>query len=46
LRNHREWLIEREYIVLHRSSRGWRMELTEKGERFLRFLGLLMGVGL
>jgi hypothetical protein len=46
LRNHHEWLIEREYIVLHRSSRGWRVELTEKGERFLRFLGLLKGVGL
>jgi CTP-dependent riboflavin kinase len=40
LRNHREWLLEREYIVLYRSSRGWRVELTEKGEKLLRTLGL------
>jgi CTP-dependent riboflavin kinase len=40
LRNHRQWLLEREYIVLYRSSRGWRVELTEKGLRLLRSLGL------
>jgi CTP-dependent riboflavin kinase len=43
LRNHRAWLLEREYVVLYRSSRGWRVELTEKGLRFLRSLGLLKG---
>ena len=45
LRNHRAWLLEREYVVLYRSSRGWRVELTEKGERLLRSLGLLKGEG-
>jgi hypothetical protein len=45
LRNHRAWLLEREYIVLYRSSRGWRVELTEKGERLLKTLGLLKGEG-
>jgi hypothetical protein len=40
LRNHRAWLLEREYIVLYRSRGGWRVELTEKGLRFLRTLGL------
>jgi CTP-dependent riboflavin kinase len=44
LRNHRAWLLEREYVVLYRSSRGWRVELTEKGLRFLRSLGLLREV--
>ena len=44
LRNHRAWLLEREYVVLYRSSRGWRVELTEKGERLLRDLGLLREV--
>jgi len=44
LRNHRAWLLEREYVVLYRSSRGWRVELTEKGERLLRALGLLREV--
>jgi hypothetical protein len=44
LRNHRVWLLEREYIVLYRSSWGWRVELTEKGLRLLRSLGLLREV--
>jgi CTP-dependent riboflavin kinase len=44
LRNHRKWLLEREYIVLYRSSRGWRVELTEKGLKLLRVLGLLREV--
>jgi len=43
LRNHREWLLEREYIVLYKSGRGWRVELTEKGEKLLRALDLLKG---
>jgi hypothetical protein len=45
LRNHREWLIEHGYVVLYRCSRGWRVELTERGLRFLRSLGLLKGEG-
>ena len=43
LRNHREWLLEREYIVLYVSRWGPRVVLTEKGERLLRALGLLKG---
>ena len=45
LRNHREWLLEREYIVLYVSRWGPRVQLTEKGERLLRALGLLKGEG-
>jgi hypothetical protein len=44
LRNHREWLLDHGYVELRRSSRGWRVELTEKGLRFLRSLGLLKEV--
>ena len=40
LRNHRTWLLEREYVVLYRSRGGWRVELTEKGLKLLRALGL------
>ena len=43
LRNHRAWLLEREYIVLYKSRWGWRVELTEKGEKLLRALDLLKG---
>ena len=43
LRNHREWLLEREYIVLYVSRWGPRVQLTEKGERLLKALGLLKG---
>jgi hypothetical protein len=45
LRNHRQWLLEREYIIIYVSSRGPRVVLTEKGERLLRSLGLLKGEG-
>ena len=44
LRNHREWLIEREYIIIYVSRWGPRVELTEKGERLLRALDLLREV--
>jgi repressor of nif and glnA expression len=44
LRNHRAWLLEREYVVLYRSRGGWRVELTEKGLKLLRALGLPEGV--
>ena len=45
LRNHARWLIEHEYIVLYVSRWGPRVQLTEKGERLLRALGLLKGEG-
>ena len=41
LRNHVRWLLEREYIVLYKSGRGWRVELTERGLKLLGALGLL-----
>jgi CTP-dependent riboflavin kinase len=44
LRNHRVWLLEREYIVLYVSRWGPRVQLTEKGERLLKTLGLLKEV--
>ena len=44
LRNHREWLIEHEYVIVHVSRWGPRVQLTEKGERLLRSLGLLREV--
>ena len=45
LRNHARWLLEHEYIVLYVSRWGPRVQLTEKGERLLRALGLLKGEG-
>jgi repressor of nif and glnA expression len=44
LRNHVRWLLEREYIVLYVSRWGWRVELTEKGEKLLKALGLVREV--
>ena len=44
LRNHRAWLLEREYIVIYVSRWEPRVELTEKGERLLKVLGLLKEV--
>jgi repressor of nif and glnA expression len=44
LRNHLKWLLEREYIVIYLSRRGSRVQLTEKGERLLKALGLLKEV--
>jgi repressor of nif and glnA expression len=41
LRNHVRWLIEHDYVVLYKSRWGWRVELTERGGRLLRALGLL-----
>jgi repressor of nif and glnA expression len=45
LRNHKAWLLEHGYVVLYRGAGGWRVELTEKGLRLLRALGLLKEVG-
>jgi CTP-dependent riboflavin kinase len=43
LRNHARWLIEHEYVIVYVSRWGPRVQLTEKGERLLRALGLLKG---
>jgi repressor of nif and glnA expression len=45
IRNHRLWLLKHEYIIIYRTGWGPHVELTEKGLRFLRSLGLLKGGG-
>jgi repressor of nif and glnA expression len=44
LRNHRKWLLERGYIEVRVTGEGRRVELTEKGLKLLRALGLLKEV--